>query len=109
MLKIGILHGDDIGLEVVPEAVKVMRAAAAKTGLEIEWQELPIGVRGHELHGHTMPRFTVAAAQLIDAAMDRVIAEARHLTADLGGSAATTQMGDAVVEALRWLASYDDI
>ena len=28
MLNIGILLGDDIGLEVVPEAVKVMRAAS---------------------------------------------------------------------------------
>ena len=36
MLKIGILPGDDIGLAVVPECVKVMQAAAAKTGLEIE-------------------------------------------------------------------------
>ncbi len=32
MLKIGILLGDDIGLEVVPEAVKVMKAAARKAG-----------------------------------------------------------------------------
>jgi len=40
------------------------------------------------------------AAQLIDAAMDKVIAEARHLTADLGGKASTTQMGDAVATAL---------
>ena len=39
MLKIGILLGDDIGLEVVPEAVKVMKAAAAKTGLAIAWSE----------------------------------------------------------------------
>ena len=30
-MKIGILLGDDIGLEVVPEAVKVIKAAAAKT------------------------------------------------------------------------------
>ena len=29
-LKLGILLGDDIGLEVVPEAVKVMKAAAKK-------------------------------------------------------------------------------
>ena len=41
VLKIGILLGDDIGLEVVPESVKVMKAAAAKAGLDIEWQELP--------------------------------------------------------------------
>ncbi len=66
MLKIGILLGDDIGLEVVPEAVKVMRAAAAKTGLEVEWQDYPIGRRGHELHGHTMPEPTVAALAKLD-------------------------------------------
>jgi 3-isopropylmalate dehydrogenase len=40
------------------------------------------------------------AAQLIDAAMDRVIAEARHLTADLGGKAGTTEMGSAVATSL---------
>jgi len=58
-LKIGILPGDDIGLEVVPEAVKVMKAAAAKSGLALEWKEFSIGRRGHELHGHTMPQVTV--------------------------------------------------
>ena len=59
MLKIGICLGDDIGLEVVPECIKVMKAAAAKTGLEVEWKELPLGLVGHKLHGHTMPQFTV--------------------------------------------------
>ena len=66
MLKIGILLGDDIGLEVVPEAVKVMKAAAKKTGLDVEWRDLPIGKRGHELHGHTMPPSTVAALEGMD-------------------------------------------
>ena len=66
MLKIGILLGDDIGLEVVPEAVKVVKAAAAKTGLAIDWQELPVGKRGHELHGHTLPDVTVKALQQTD-------------------------------------------
>ena len=59
MLKIGILLGDDIGPEVVPECVKVMKAAAAKAGLDVHWQDFPIGRRGHELHGHTMPQQTV--------------------------------------------------
>jgi 3-isopropylmalate dehydrogenase len=59
MLKIGILLGDDIGLEVVPETVKVMKAAAGKTGLEIEWHPVPIGRKAHEAHGHTMPPGTV--------------------------------------------------
>jgi len=66
VLKIGILEGDDIGLEVVPETVKVMKAAAAATGLAIEWQPLPIGRRGHESHGHTMPAVTVEALAHVD-------------------------------------------
>ena len=66
MLKIGILLGDDIGLEVVPEAVKVMKAAAAGTGLEIEWHPLPIGREAHESHGHTMPAGTVEALARVD-------------------------------------------
>lgn len=57
-MKIGILLGDDVGPEVVPECVKVMKAAAARTGLQIEWTELPIGRRGHELHGDTLPKIT---------------------------------------------------
>jgi 3-isopropylmalate dehydrogenase len=66
MLRIGILLGDDIGLEVVPEAVKVMKAAAKKAGLEVQWSDHPIGKRGHELHGHTMPQSTVEALEKTD-------------------------------------------
>jgi 3-isopropylmalate dehydrogenase len=65
-VKIGILLGDDIGLEVVPEAVKVMTAAAAKAGLPVEWQEFPIGKRGHELHGHTFPQVTIDGLEHMD-------------------------------------------
>ncbi|MBX6425045.1 MAG: isocitrate/isopropylmalate dehydrogenase family protein, partial [Variibacter sp.] len=57
-MKLGILLGDDIGPEVVPECVKVMKAAATRTGLAIEWHPLPIGKAGHEAHGHTLPAVT---------------------------------------------------
>ncbi|MBM3529674.1 MAG: isocitrate/isopropylmalate dehydrogenase family protein [Alphaproteobacteria bacterium] len=57
-MKIGILLGDDIGLEVVPECVKVMKAAAARTGLAVDWHEFPIGKAGHEAHGTTLPKVT---------------------------------------------------
>jgi 3-isopropylmalate dehydrogenase len=60
-LKIGILLGDDIGHEVVPECVKVMKAAASRAGLGIDWQTLPIGKHGHEAHGNTMPAITEKA------------------------------------------------
>jgi isocitrate/isopropylmalate dehydrogenase len=68
MLNVGVLPGDDIGLEVV----KVMKAATAKA---------------------------VDATALIDAAMDKVIAEAKHVTGDPGGTASTSRMGDAVTAA----------
>jgi 3-isopropylmalate dehydrogenase len=65
-LKIGILLGDDIGLEVVPECIKVMKAAASRSGLAIEWQPLPIGKRGHEEHGNTLPAATERALRELD-------------------------------------------
>jgi 3-isopropylmalate dehydrogenase len=60
-VKIGILLGDDIGLEVVPECIKVMKAAASRAGLNIDWRPLPIGRRGHEEHGDTLPAVTERA------------------------------------------------
>ena len=65
-MKIGILLGDDIGLEVVPECVKVMKAAASRTGLAIDWHPLPIGKAGHEEHGHTLPEVTERALRDLD-------------------------------------------
>jgi len=65
-LKLGILLGDDIGLEVVPEAVKVMKAAASRAGLAIDWQPLPIGKAGHEMEGNTLPPSTEAALWNLD-------------------------------------------
>lgn len=35
-----------------------MKAAAGRTGLAIDWQPLPIGKHGHELHGKTLPPST---------------------------------------------------
>lgn len=66
VLKIGVLLGDDIGLEVVPEAVKCMKAAAAKTGMQAEWIDLPIGKRGHELHGDASPKITLETLKSCD-------------------------------------------
>jgi len=59
VLAIGILEGDDIGLEVVPECVKVMKAAAAVAGLPIEWHRVPIARRAHDELGHTLPPGTL--------------------------------------------------
>ena len=65
-MKIGILLGDNIGGEVVPECVKVMKAAASRAGLRIDWQPLPIGRAGHEEHGDTLPALTEQALHKLD-------------------------------------------
>jgi 3-isopropylmalate dehydrogenase len=58
-LKIGILNGDDIGLEVVPETIKVMKRAAEKAGCAIEWFPLPIGRKAYDELGYTLPPGTL--------------------------------------------------
>ena len=58
-LTIGILDGDDIGLEIVPAAVEVARAAAARTGLQIDWRPMPIGRTALDSHGSTFPEGTM--------------------------------------------------
>ncbi len=65
-LRIGVLNGDDIGLEVVPECVKVMRAAAQQTGLEIDWHPVPIGKQALDELGHTLPPGTLEKLDTLD-------------------------------------------
>ncbi|MFN7085489.1 MAG: isocitrate/isopropylmalate dehydrogenase family protein [Burkholderiales bacterium] len=65
-LQIGILLGDDIGLEVVPETIKVMRAAAKKTGLSVQWHDVPIGKKAYDELGYTMPPGTLEKLDTLD-------------------------------------------
>jgi 3-isopropylmalate dehydrogenase len=67
VLNIAILEGDDIGLEVVPECVKIMKEAASRENLEIEWCPMPIARRGHELTGKTIPDGTLEQLQTLGA------------------------------------------
>ena len=48
---------------------------------------------------HNEPK-AVAAAALIQKAVDQVIADGKTLTKDLGGTASTQQMGEAVAAAV---------
>jgi 3-isopropylmalate dehydrogenase len=65
-LVIGILNGDDIGHEIVPAAVEVTRAAAARTGLNIDWRPMPIGRTALDTHGSTFPDGTLEAVAKMD-------------------------------------------
>lgn len=66
VLRIGVLDGDDIGPEIVPEAVKVMRRAAERSGLPLEWQPLPIGRCALDELGATLPPTTLTALEQLD-------------------------------------------
>jgi 3-isopropylmalate dehydrogenase len=65
-LRIGILPGDDIGLEIVPASVEVSRAAARLHGVEIDWTPLPIGRPALDTHGNTLPPETMATLPTLD-------------------------------------------
>ena len=65
-LTIGILNGDDIGHEIVPAAVRVVKAAAARHGLEIDWRPMPIGRSALDTHGSTMPEGTLPRGSLLN-------------------------------------------
>jgi 3-isopropylmalate dehydrogenase len=65
-LQLGILLGDDIGLEVVPEAVKVVAAAAKVAGLPIDWRPVPIGRRALDEFGATLPEGTLDTLDALD-------------------------------------------
>jgi 3-isopropylmalate dehydrogenase len=49
---------------------------------------------------HNEPK-AVDAARRIQNAVEKVIAEAKHLTVDLGGKASTQEMGNAIAEAVQ--------
>ncbi len=65
-LTLGVLNGDDIGLEIVPAAVEVVKAAAAKTALGIDWKPMPVGRTALDTHGSTFPEGTIETLQKMD-------------------------------------------
>lgn len=65
---IAILPGDGIGPEIMQEAIKVL--AAFKTqGMDIDWQEAPIGGAGYDAAGKPLPDATLALAKSSDAVL----------------------------------------
>jgi 3-isopropylmalate dehydrogenase len=65
--EIGVLEGDDIGLEVVPEAVRVLQAAARAEAVRIDFPKLPIGWAAYQETGDTLPPATLEALSGMEA------------------------------------------
>lgn len=65
--KIGVLPGDDIGLEIVPQAIAALKAAANCTpGLELKFTDLPIGAAAYRSTGRTLPEGTLERLAELD-------------------------------------------
>ncbi len=65
--RIGLIEGDGIGHEIVPETRRVVDAAiAAAGGPGIEWVSLPLGADAIGTHGTPVPESTLDALTDLD-------------------------------------------
>ena len=65
--RVGILKGDDIGLEIVPVAVQVLKTAVTKyQDIKIDWVELPVGYPSYLETGETLPQNTLQTLYSLD-------------------------------------------
>jgi 3-isopropylmalate dehydrogenase len=65
--RIGVLNGDDIGLEIVPVAVQVLQAAVKKySEVKIDWVPLPVGYPSYLESGETLPESTLNGLYELD-------------------------------------------
>jgi 3-isopropylmalate dehydrogenase len=66
-LHIGVMPGDGIGLEIVPEAVAVMEAAVApEPEVDLELHPFPVGWTSYLDQGHTLPAATIEGLAAMD-------------------------------------------
>jgi 3-isopropylmalate dehydrogenase len=65
--RIGVLKGDDIGLEIVPVAVEVLKTAIRNyPDVTVDWVELPVGAPSYRESGETLPERTLKTLAELD-------------------------------------------
>lgn len=69
MPKIAVLPGDGIGQEIIPQAVRVLKAVLAEQPLEFEFNEYPVGGAAIDLVGKALPEETLKGCQEADAVL----------------------------------------
>jgi len=68
-MKIAILPGDGIGVEIMAEAVKVIECLNSDFGLNAEMENGLVGGAGYDAHGHPLPDETLSLVKDADAIM----------------------------------------
>ncbi len=66
-LKIAVMPGDGIGIEIVAEAVKILNHYKSSGRIDVELEEAPVGGAGYDAAGKPLPDETLALARASDA------------------------------------------
>ncbi len=75
-MKIAVLPGDGIGVEIVAEAVKVLKAL----DLKFEMETAPVGGAAYEISGHPLPDATLNLAKSADAILFGAVGDWKYDT-----------------------------
>lgn len=76
-MKIAVLPGDGIGVEIVAEAVKVLRALE-RDGLKLEMDYAPVGGAAYDVAGDPLPEATLKLAREADAILFGAVGGPRY-------------------------------
>ncbi len=66
-IKVAVIPGDGIGIEVMPEGIRVMDAAGSKHGISFEWQEFDWSCETYLKTGRMMPEDGIEQLREFDA------------------------------------------
>jgi 3-isopropylmalate dehydrogenase len=89
-MKIAVLPGDGIGIEIMAQAMRVLNVLKAE-GMPLEFTEAPIGGNAYDLHGHPYPEHTQKICREADAVLLGAVGGPqydklpRHLRPEHGG------------------------
>ena len=84
-MKIAVLPGDGIGPEITSVAVRVLRRLNEHYALDLELEELPVGLASLEQHGTTLPAETLDAVRRADGVILAPMSTYEYPPAERGG------------------------
>jgi len=73
-MKVAVLPGDGIGQEIIVQALRVLD----KLGLQIEFQQAPVGGAAYDAAGDPLPAATLAVAKEADAVLFGAVGDPRY-------------------------------
>lgn len=76
-MKIAVLAGDGIGREIIPQALKALRAVEPHPGA-FEFREAPVGGAGLDMAGDALPPATLEVARWADAVLFGAVGDPRY-------------------------------